>query len=166
MSQRPSIEQVRELPPVGRTEVPPSYLDENGHMNIGRYLEEAAYAIWRALADLGLGQSYIDERGLSNFTAEQHITYLSELRLGDVLSVHVQLLARSDRALHAIAYIVDDTHERLSCIFESSFVHVDMTERRSAPFPSDIAAILDEQITRGRRDWPAPVCGVMGVRKQ
>ena len=166
MRTMPSVEQVRELRPTRSLEVPETYLDENDHMNIGRYFEEAATALWEQVIEMGLGQSYIEERGLSTFTAEQHITYLGELRRGDRFSVHVRILERSDKVLHSMAIVVDDTHDRLACVFESTAVHVDMTSRRTVPFPDDIGALLDAEIQKTDVDWPAPVCGVMGVRKR
>ena len=166
MSELPTVDQVRELPAVRTTVVPQEYLDENDHMNIGRYFEEAATGLWGRVIELGLGQSYIDERRLSTFTAEHHITYLNELRLGNQLSVHVRLLERSAKVLHEMAFVVDDTHDRLACLFESTLVHVDMTTRRPTPFPDDIAATLDAEITRCSLGWAAPVCGAMGVRRR
>ncbi|WP_375001773.1 thioesterase family protein [Aeromicrobium sp. CTD01-1L150] len=166
MSELPTVDEVRELPAVRTTVVPQSYLDENDHMNIGRYFEEASTGLWEHAIELGLGEDYIDGRGLSTFTAEHHITYLNELRLGDQLSVHVRLLERSDKVLHEMAFVVDDTHDRLACLFESTLVHVDMSARRPTPFPDDIAAVLDAEITRCSRDWAAPVCGAMGVRRR
>jgi acyl-CoA thioester hydrolase len=41
MTPLPSYDQVLELPAVITRPVPPEYLDENDHMNIGRYLEVA-----------------------------------------------------------------------------------------------------------------------------
>lgn len=166
MQTMPSVDQVRELRPVRSLEVPESYLDENDHMNIGRYFEEAATALWEQVTELGLGQSYIEDRGLSTFTAEQHITYLGELRRGDRFSVHVRLLERSDKVLHSMAIVVDDTHDRLACLFESTAVHIDMSTRRTVGFPSDIAALLDAEIEKSAVNWPAPVCGAMGVRRR
>ncbi len=166
MRTMPTVDQVRELRPIRSLEVPEDYLDENDHMNIGRYFEEAATALWQAAIDLGLGQSYIEERGLSTFTAEQHITYLGELRRGDRFSVHVRVLERSDKVLHEMAFIVDDTRDRLSCLFEATAVHVDMSTRRPAAFPDDIAALLDAEIEKDTADWPAPVCGAMGIRRR
>lgn len=166
MSDFPTVDQVRELPAARTTTVPESYLDENDHMNIGRYLEEAATGLWERTIELGMGQDYIDRRGLTTFTAEHHIRYLGELRLGDRLSVHVRFVERSEKVLHTMAYVVDDTHDRLACTFESTTVHVGMASRRPEPFPDDIAAALDEEVAATTREWPPALCGVMGVRRR
>lgn len=167
MSTLPSYRQVVELAAQTHQVVPPEFIDENGHMNIGRYLQLGGQALWkRCLTDLGMDENYIPERGMSTFTAEHHIQYFAEVLEGQEVSVRVRLLERSDKAAHAIAFIVDETHERLACVVETALVHIDMTERRPTPFPDDIAGLLDVAIKNDALDWPAPVCGAMGVRRR
>jgi len=163
----PTCHQVLELPALIARPVPPEYLDENHHMNIGRYLEVASYALWECTTTIGMGSSYIDERNLSTFTAEHHLRYLSELRLGDELSAHVRLIERSDKVLHSITFLVDRSRDVLSCTVEATLLHVDMTTRRATPFPDDIAKGLDGLIAEhGALDWSAPVSGTMGIRRR
>jgi acyl-CoA thioester hydrolase len=162
----PTYDQVRQLPETSRRTVPVEFLDENDHMNIGRYLEVAAQAVWLHYGALGMGEAYIDERRLTTFTAEHHLRYLAELRLGDELSVHVRSLERSSKVLHNMAFVLDRTHERLAFTYEDTLVHVGMDSRRPVALPDDIAARLDTALADGAAlDWEAPVCGVMGVRR-
>ena len=161
----PTPDQVRQLPAVRTAVVGEDALDENDHMTIGRYFEELARALWDRTIALGMGQEYIDGRGLSTFTAEQHLTYLGELRRGDEFSLHVRMVERSDKVLHAVVMMLDVTRDRLACVFESTAVHVDMATRRPAPFPDDIAVTLDAALHADAVDWPAPLCGAMGVRR-
>lgn len=160
----PTYAQVLELPTVLTRTVPEDFIDPNGHMNIGRYLEVASYGLWESTKAAGMGEDYIGERNLSNFTAEHHLRYLSELRLGDKLSVHTRVLRRSDKAVHAITFVLDTTRQALAATCEAILVHVDMGSRRSVPYPSDVAAGLDVLLAAHELAWPAPVCGAMGVR--
>ena len=156
----PTYDQVLELPAVSKRAIPEEFLDENDHVNIGRHLEVASYALWECTNTIGMGPSYIEERNLSSFTAEHHLRYFSELRLGDELSAHVRLLERSDKALHSITFLVDRTHEVLSSTCEATLVHIDMATRRPVPYPDDIAVGLDRVIAEhGAVAWAAPVCG-------
>jgi acyl-CoA thioester hydrolase len=162
----PSHDQILELPAQTRRVVPPEFIDENGHMNIGRYLELGGHALWgRCLGDLGMDESYIPERGMSTFTAEHHIQYFAEILEGADVSVRVRLLERSDKVFHAVSLVVDETNRRLACSVEAFIVHMDMTTRRPTPFPDDIAALLDIALKDDALAWPAPVCGSMGVRR-
>lgn len=161
----PTYDQVLELPGSQVRAVPPEFIDENGHMNIGRYLEVASIALWDATDTIGLGQTYIVERGLSTFTAEHHLTYLGELLLGEEFSTHVRLLERSRKVIHSMTFLVDRARKRLAFTCEAALVHVDMATRRPCDIPADIAVGLDRLITEHNAvSWPAPVSGVMGVR--
>ena len=163
----PTYDQVLELPAAIKRSVPTEYLDENDHMNIGRYLEVASHALWDTTTTVGMGPAYIEERRLSSFTAEHHLRYFSELRLGEEFSVHVRLLERSEKALHSIAFLVDRSRKILSSTCEATLLHVDMATRRSVPYPDDIVAGLDGLIAEHEAlRWPAPVCGAMGVRRR
>jgi acyl-CoA thioester hydrolase len=163
----PTYDQVVELPAQISRSVPAEFIDENGHMNIGRYLLLGGEALWkRSLSDLGMNESYIPERGLSTFTAEHHLQYFSEMLEGTEVSVRVRLLERSDKVFHAVSLVVDETTQRLSCVVEATIVHIDMTTRRPTPFPDDIAALLDLALKADALDWAAPVCGAMGVRRR
>ncbi|MFI5430270.1 thioesterase family protein [Aeromicrobium sp. UC242_57] len=163
----PTYDQIMELPAQIDRPVPPEFIDENGHMNIGRYLELGANALWARLQnDLGITTEYVQSRGLSTFTAEHHLTYLSEMLEGEQVSVHVRLVGRSDKALHSVALVVNQTQQRLACIMESVIIHIDMGPRRPVEFPADIVPLLDAGLKSDDLVWPAPVNGSMGVRRK
>lgn len=161
----PTFEQVLELPAQTQRVVPTDYIDLNGHMNIGHYLMLGAEGVWRRCTDLAMDDTYIPERGLSNFTAEHHIRYFAEVLEGEEVSTHVRLLARSEKVLHGMALIVNRSRQQLACTVEVTLVHMDMATRRSTPFPDDIAPLVDAAIKADDLDWPAPVCGSMGARR-
>lgn len=166
MSDLPTADQVRALPAQADREVTSDVIDENGHMNIAHYFHPAAYAVWETMQQAGVDADYIAHRGLSFFTVEHHLRYLAEMRLGDRFTVRPQLLERSDKVLHALSYVLDETHDRLACVLEVSYVHVSMEDRRAVPVPDDVAAALDRGIAAGRLGWDPPVTGTMGVRRR
>lgn len=166
MSASPSLEQVFELPSVTEMLVPEEFLDENMHMNISHYLTLCARGIFARCVEMGLGQDYIDDRRLTTFTAEHHIRYFAELRLGQELSVHTRLLDRSDKVLHAMVFLVNRSANALACTFEVTLVHVGMDTRTAESFPTDIADRIDLALKDDDYSWPAPVCGVMGIRRK
>jgi acyl-CoA thioester hydrolase len=162
----PTYEQVLELAAQKLRTVPPEYIDENGHMNIGRYFELGGHAAWeRCLHDLGMDENYIPDRGLSSFTAEHHLRYFAEILEGEELSVHVRLIDRSTKVLHGTSLIVNRSRRLLACTMEFTIVHIDMATRRPVPFPDDVAVLLDAALKTDDLAWPAPVCGAMGVRR-
>ena len=108
--------------------------------------------LFRSLVGLGIPQNWPLVAGHACFSAEHHVWYLAELRTGDRMSVRVRLLGRSERAAHALVYILDETHRQLSCVFEEILLHIDLSDRRTAPWPDDVAAALTIASSRNRID--------------
>lgn len=167
MSALPSTTQIRELPTAIKQTVPAEFLDENQHMNIQHYMVLGSHSLFEHFEALGMGRGYIEDRGLTTFTAEQHLRYYAEARLDQHLSTYVRLLERSGKALHAMAFLINDSTDALACTLEVTLVHVNMESRRPVDFPADIADAFDNAIAQHRRlSWPAPVCGAMGIRQR
>ena len=43
-------------------------------------------------------------------------------------------------------YLLDESHQRLSFVMEEIFLHIDMGTRRTAPWPDDVAAAIDQRV--------------------
>ncbi|MDN5896347.1 MAG: thioesterase family protein [Nocardioides sp.] len=163
----PSVEQVRMLPVHHSSVVGDDLIDFNGHMNVLHYLDLAARGADRMVRDLGIDDAYRDERGLGIFTVEHHLGYHSELRLGDQLTVHGQVIACSAKVMHKMCYLLDAGRGRLANTLEIISVHVDLGTRRTAAFPEDVSAALADATNRTRTlGWAPPVCGAMSVPGQ
>jgi len=166
VSELPTYDQIVQLPVRAEEVVPPEFIDENGHMNIRHYFDAASLALWRVSIAAGMDETYHAERGLSLFTVEQHLRYFSEMNLGDRFTVHGRLLERSGKVLHGMSFVLSPGSRALACTFEATYIHVDMTTRRSVEMPDDIADRFDAEIARGDElGWAAPVCGAMGVHR-
>ena len=163
----PTYDDVVELPREwGPITVPASFEDENGHMNVRHYFDLCINSLQVVFDRLGIDDEYRASRGQGVFTAEHHVRYYSECHVGDDVSIHSRYVDRSDKIMHAMAFLVNDTTCRLACTLEVVVTHVDMTTRRVTPFDADVAAIIDAE--RARTDavgWDAPVCGAMGIRR-
>lgn len=162
----PTFDQVLEVAALLGGTVTPDFIDANGHMNIRRYMEHCARSADVICRDVGIDDDYRARRRMGVFTVEHHLRYFSELREGEKFSVHSRVLERSDKGVHLMAFLLDRTHERLSNTLEIVLVHVDMDTRRATPMPADIAAGWDRHVALSDAlDWPAPVCGAMGIRR-
>jgi hypothetical protein len=59
-------------------------------------------------------------------------------------------------------FLVNETRNKLAAIFECVNAFADLTVRKTAPFPPEIAKQIDAWLARDSKlDWPAPVSGVM-----
>lgn len=163
----PTYHEVGELPrEVTGFIVPASFEDENGHMNIRHYFDLAARAISSVFSRVGITDEYRATRGLGFFTAEHHLRYFSEIHVGERISAYFRVLERSDKVVHAMVFLVNDTTHRLAFTLELIAPHVDLGRRRTAPMPADIAQAWDDEIAKTEQlSWDAPVCGSMGIRR-
>jgi acyl-CoA thioester hydrolase len=160
----PTYEQLAGLPAYAQQPVPVAFEDVNGHLNVRHYTGIASEGLDESLVELGIPQNW-PATGHACFSAEHHLTYLAELRTGDTLSARVRLLGRSERAAHALVYLLDDTHQQLSYVMEEIFLHIDMRSRRTSPWPEDVAANLDRQIAEDAAlPWAPATSGCLALR--
>lgn len=160
----PTYDQLAPLPAFAEQPVPMAFEDANGHLNVRHYTGIASEGLDESLVPQGIVHNW-PALGHACFSAEHHLTYLAEMRTGDRMSVRVRLLGRSERAAHALVYMLDESHQRLSFVMEEIFLHIDMNTRRTAPWPEDVAANLDARIAEDAElPWEPDVSGSMGLR--
>ena len=81
------------------------------------------------------------------------------------MSVRVRLLGRSERAAHALVFVLDDTNSRLATVFEEIILCVRLDPRGSEPWPDDVAANLDARIAEDASlEWPPVTSGCLALR--
>jgi acyl-CoA thioester hydrolase len=123
--------------------VEPAWIDYNGHLNMAYYnvlFDRAADAF---LADAGLGPDYVATRRLSYMTAEIHVCYLREIFLETPVVVAVRALDVDEKRLHVFAELLHAEERWVSATSEQMYLHVDLTTRRTAPWPADVRPALD-----------------------
>ncbi len=121
-------------------QVEPEWIDYNGHLNMAYYNVLFDRGIDQLWAELGIGPDYMKERNASTFSAEAHVRYIREVHLGDPVQVTVYMLAADDKRIHTFEELRHATEGWLSATSEGMALHVDMTARKTAPFPPDVAA--------------------------
>jgi acyl-CoA thioester hydrolase len=136
-------------------QIEPQWIDYNGHLNMAYYnvmFDRAVDELW---LKLGIGPTYMKERHRSTFTAECHVRYLREIHLGDPVQVSVLLVAADEKRLHTFKELRHATEGWLSATSENMTLHIDMTARKTAPFPSDIRARI-EAVAKAHSAIPRP----------
>jgi acyl-CoA thioester hydrolase len=158
------LEWLEPLPVVYRTVIPPEYRDAMDHMNVRWYLalyDEAGDEMYKLY---GQTAEYYRAHDAGGFDLEHHIRYLAEVRIGDTVAVRARLLRRTEKRLHYMMFMVNETRGVLSSTFECINSHADLKQRRTAPYPDFIAAQIDAIIAQhSQLEWDAPVCGAMGA---
>jgi acyl-CoA thioester hydrolase len=126
-----------------RENVQREWIDYNGHMNLAYYMLAFDHATDAFFDFIGLGETYLKVNNASTFTLEGHITYDRELRAGMPMRFETQLLAHDAKRLHYIHFMHHADEGYLASTNELISLHVDMTERRSAPMPETVVERLD-----------------------
>jgi acyl-CoA thioester hydrolase len=104
---------------------------------------------------LGIGPEYMKARGGSTFTAECHVRYLREIHLGDPAQVSILLVAADEKRLHTFKELRHATEGWLSATSENMTIHMDMSARKTAPFPPDVAERV-QALAAAHRNAPRP----------
>jgi acyl-CoA thioester hydrolase len=156
-----SLEKILALEPAClHMTVPEAYRDENGHMNVRWYaviFDEAGDTLH---ARLGLTPEFHEAHGTGTMDLENHFYYLHEVRAGDRLAIFSRMVTHSTKRIHYLLFMVNETRDNLSAIFECVNSFTDLNLRKTAPFPPEIAARIEAAVAAGAAlDWPSPVCG-------
>lgn len=144
--------------------VPEAYRDANGHMNMRWYL-----AIFDEASDVlhdrtGLTREYHRQHRSGTFDLEHHIYFLNEVNPGEEAAVYMRFVARSAKRLHYLLFMVNVSRGRLAAIFECMNAFADLSMRKTAPFPDDIARNIDNMLAGYKElDWAPPLSGAMQV---
>ena len=136
-------------------QIEPQWIDYNGHLNMAYYNVMFDRAIDELWLQLGIGPAYMKERHGSTFTAECHVRYLREIHIGDPVQISVYLLAADEKRLHTFEELRHARDGWLSATSENMTMHVDMTQRKTAPFPPDVRATIDA-VARAHAPLPRP----------
>jgi acyl-CoA thioester hydrolase len=123
--------------------VEPGWIDYNGHLNMAYYNVLFDRAVDEAYEFLGCGLDYVKQTRHSCYTAEVHVRYLRELRSGDPVRVHFQLLDFDAKRLHYFEQLFHAEQNFLSATSENMALHVDMTAGKTAPLPPEVVANLE-----------------------
>jgi len=126
--------------------VEPTWIDYNGHLNMAYYNVLFDRAVDEAYELIGCGHAYLERTRHSTFTAEVHVRYLRELHAGDPVRVTFQLLDYDAKRIHYFEELRHAEEGWLSATSENMALHVDITQKKTAPFPDFVIA----QLTRMR----------------
>jgi len=144
--------------------VEPAWIDYNGHMNMAYYNLVFDQALDEVFDELGIGAAYVRDGGGSCFTVEIHVSYLQELRLGDLVRVTFQLLDWDEKRLHFFGEMYHAREGYLAATSEQLSLHVDMTSRKAGPLPTATQDRVGAMMNAHRNlEMPAQVGHVMRI---
>lgn len=150
------------LPVTHRQEIPESYRDEMGHMNVLWYTFLFGCAFDKFADQFGFNDAYFLANQMGSFALETHIRYLSEVHIGKHVTIRSRAIDRSAKRLHFMHFMTIDETGALAATQEHIGAHIDMRIRRMAPLPESITTRFDKLVAeQNALGWAPPVCGVM-----
>lgn len=162
----PTLTQLAGLPIQYSGSIPPEWEDRNGHVNVQFYIALYELGGWVIFEDSGIDEDWFQAREFSVFDLEHHLHYRSEVLVGDQVVTYNRLLSRNEKSFHGMYFIVNQSRGRLAATLEYVSACVDMRTRRIAPFPEELAGVLDTLLENHRKlGWAAPECGLMNLQE-
>jgi carnitine 3-dehydrogenase len=120
-------------------EIPPEWIDYNGHVHESRYLQLFGDATDALLRRIGVDQEYV-AAGHSYYTVETHLSHLQQLVAGERVRVLTQVLGHDERRLHLFHTLTRQDDDGPVAAAEQMLIHVDTAAARAAPVRAPVAA--------------------------
>ena len=149
-------------------QVPPEWIDYNGHMNVAYYtmaFDKGADAFFDDV--LEIGEAFAREQRMGPYVIQQTLHYIGELLEGERFRVTMQLLDHDPKKLHLYMEMRRIPDGALCAVTEQLVVNVDLETRRSAPYPDwaqrRIAALAEAHAKLPR---PERAGSAVGIRRK
>ncbi len=146
--------------------VEPQWIDFNDHLNMAYYNVLFDRAADTAVDLIHCGEAYRRATDKTLMTAEAHVSYRRELKVGAVVRATFRLLDADEKRLHVYQELYH-SEGWLSATSQSVLLHVDLNGPKVVPFPpeiqADVQAMLKQHLTLPR---PKHIDRVMGLRRR
>ena len=127
----------------------PAELDHMGHMNVQYYSAKFDQGTWQLFSRVGITSAYLRQGDRGMAAVDQHTRYLVEVMAGDLLVVRSAVLEIRDKLIHFRHRMYNCESGAEVANTELKAVHMDLTVRKSCPFPDPIRqrcrALLEQQ---------------------
>jgi acyl-CoA thioester hydrolase len=107
-------------------------------MNVMWFVGKFDEATWQFFATFGLTPSFLREQGRGMAAVQQNITYMRELRAGDVVSIRSGVLEIKEKTIRFFHEMRNDETDEIAAATELTGVHMDTVRRKSRPFPEQV----------------------------
>jgi acyl-CoA thioester hydrolase len=133
----------------------PDWIDWNGHMNVACYLVAFDHALDIFFEEVGIGMSRAKTDRMGPYALQTHMHFLAEMLEGEPFRFRLILLDCDARRTHYIIEMLHGGTGAVCATMEQVSMNVDLTTRRSAPYPDWAQARL-EAIRAAHADLPRP----------
>lgn len=152
---------------IGPRKVAPDWIDYNGHMNVAYYTMAFDQALDVFLEDeLGVGESHVTRERHGPYALQAHIHYLGEMLEGEEFTVSVILHDHDAKRMHVMLEMRNAATGAVAATCEQVLMNVDLTARRSAPYPDwAVARMAAMQAAHAELPRPAQMGRPIGLKR-
>jgi carnitine 3-dehydrogenase len=118
-------------------EVLSAWLDYNGHMTDAAYLIAFGDGLAAFFRYIGDDEAY-RATGNTFFTAETHINYYKEMKLGETFSIETEVLGCDEKRMHLFHRMYHGKTKELVATNEIMQLHVNQKAGKVVPMRSDL----------------------------
>lgn len=129
--------------------------DYNGHLNEGHALVMLSLATDTILDAIRLDAAGRERLSFSAFTVQNNLYYRAEGHEGQAVIARSQVLAYDEKRLRMFHRLQDAATGDVLVELECLMLGVDMTARRAAPWPQEVATALAE-LAQNQSTLPLP----------
>ncbi len=117
-----------------------------GHMNVMWYVSKFDEATWQFIARIGLTPSYLRSGRGGVAGVQQNISYKRELFAGSIIQVYSHLVSIREKSIVFTHEMRDLERDEIAATCQLTAVHMNLRERKSAPFPDDVLALARKML--------------------
>ncbi len=146
-----------------RGEVREDWIDVNDHMNVAYYVLAFDYGIDTLWDRIGITSDHIRRNNSSTFAVDCQVTYQREMKFDAPYIITTQVLAYDEKRIHQFMRMYHAEESYLAATSEWMNLHVDLNERRVAPWPQRVFDRIGLFVA-GQGEWPYPDEGGRRIR--
>ena len=133
----------------------PEWMDASGELAPAFAVVIFDHAIDRLYNGIGIGDDYRQETDFSTFTLETHSLLEQPVKADEEVLVRSHILAVDAKRMHIAQEMFRPGETRRAALMEQLSIHIDLSIRRSAPFPPERLARIRAAM-EAQREWPPP----------
>ena len=145
----------------------PEWIDHNNHMNVAYYVLIFDQSLDEVLDLIELTRDYRKKSGNTVYVLETHVTYVQEVKEGDLLEIYAQVIDCDDKRMHLYLEMYHKEEGFLAATSEQMIMHIDASGPKAAVMPEFIQKNLQnlkEEAASGPQ--PARVGAKIGIRRK
>ncbi len=124
----------------------PRHCDHQDHLTAMHYVGLFDHAFWQHVSALGFNRAYLKENHRGFVDAQDTLTYLAELYVGNLVVIESGLLKVGNTSMTVLHRMRNSDTGELAATSEKITVFFDVEKRAKLPFPDDMRRKMNDML--------------------